>query len=142
MLLELLFFVTAALELVLRSVFMEDKKSCAVARGLPKCLLGLRVLCCKSHRACPVTLSLSLPAHPLQNGGDTNYVVDMDETKLDTEDGILTNDVRGVVRPALKELKIAIMRRTQEFRQVCGTVSSSEYGICLPYSNIFGVLLY
>lgn len=50
----------------------------------------------------------------------------MDETKLDTEDGILTNDVRGVVRPALKELKIAIMRRTQEFRQVCGCFNVSK----------------
>lgn len=55
----------------------------------------------------------------LQNGGDTNYAVDIDETKLDMEDGILTNDVRGVIRPALKELKIAIMRRTSEFRQAC-----------------------
>eukprot|EP00903_Cladosiphon_okamuranus_P008948 g8563.t1 len=56
---------------------------------------------------------------PASNGGDTNYMVDIDETKLDMEggNGILTNDVRGVIRPALKELKIAIMRRTSEFRQ-------------------------
>lgn len=47
-----------------------------------------------------------------------DYTVDIDESKLDMEDGILTNDVRGVIRPALKELKIAIMRRTSEFRQV------------------------
>lgn len=55
----------------------------------------------------------------MQNGGATNFVVDMDETKLDADEGgILTNDVRGVIRPALKELRIAIMRRTSEFRQV------------------------
>lgn len=36
------------------------------------------------------------------------------------EDGILTNDVRGVIRPALKDLKVAIVRRTQELRQASG----------------------
>lgn len=83
------------------------------------CTNWLRVWLCEPRP------SLFFPHAPFirspfaQNGGDTNYVVDMDETKLDTEDGILTSDVRGVIRPALKELKIAIIRRTQEFRQVC-----------------------
>lgn len=53
-----------------------------------------------------------------QNAGDTDYAVDIDESKLDVEDAILTKDVRGVIRPALKELKIAIVRRTSEFRRV------------------------
>lgn len=54
----------------------------------------------------------------MQNAGETNYAVDIDDTKLDQEDGVLTNDVRGVIRPALKELKIAIVRRTAGLRQV------------------------
>ncbi|CAM9852513.1 unnamed protein product [Pylaiella littoralis] len=54
---------------------------------------------------------------PAKNAGDTDYAVDIDESKLDVEDAILTKDVRGVIRPALKELKIAIVRRTSEFRR-------------------------
>ncbi|CAM9164644.1 unnamed protein product [Ectocarpus sp. 6 AP-2014] len=54
---------------------------------------------------------------PAENAGETNYAVDIDDTKLDQEDGVLTNDVRGVIRPALKELKIAIVRRTAGLRQ-------------------------
>lgn len=41
----------------------------------------------------------------------------LDESKLDHEEGILTNDIRGVIRPALAELKGAVMRRTQGLRQ-------------------------
>lgn len=44
--------------------------------------------------------------------------MDIDDTNLDQEDGVLTNDVRGVIRPALKDLKIAIVRRTAGLRQV------------------------
>lgn len=73
------------------------------------------------------------PTLPLQNAGDTNYVVDMDDTRLDQEDGVLTNDVRGVIRPALKELKIAIVRRTSGLRQVrsrCLRVSNGFVPVC------------
>lgn len=43
------------------------------------------------------------------------------------EDGILTNDVRGVIRPALKDLKVAIVRRTQELRQASSYVLSFAF---------------
>lgn len=94
-----------------------------------------RCCCC----CCWFGLRTSLRAHPytLQNGGDTNYTVDVDETKLDMEDGILTNDVRGVIRPALKELKVAIMRRTSEFRQVCAITGAPSPALLPASGGVF-----
>lgn len=59
-----------------------------------------------------------------QNGENTNFEVSIDESRMHEEDGILTNDVRGVIRPALKDLKVAIVRRTQELRQASSYVLS------------------
>lgn len=36
----------------------------------------------------------------------------------ENEEDILTNDVKGVIRPKLSELKGVVMRNTQDFRQV------------------------
>lgn len=54
---------------------------------------------------------------PRQNGENINYEVSIDESKLGKGERILTNDVKGVIRPALNELKVSVIRRTQGFRQ-------------------------
>lgn len=46
------------------------------------------------------------------------YEAKLDESKLTEDEGLLSIDVRGEVRPALANVKGAIMRRTQELRQV------------------------
>lgn len=48
----------------------------------------------------------------------------MDESNLGDDKMILTNDVKGTIRPALAQLKVAVMRRTQGFRQVSTAVAA------------------
>lgn len=54
----------------------------------------------------------------VQNADGVQYEAKLDESRLTEDEGILSVDVRGVIRPSLANLKGAIMRRTQDLRQV------------------------
>lgn len=67
-----------------------------------------------------------------QNADGVQYEAKLDESKLDQDEGFLAIDVRGVVRPALTNLKGAIMRRTQDLRQA-RVLTVGTGGITLHY---------
>lgn len=52
-----------------------------------------------------------------KNADGVQYEAKLDESRLTEDEGILSVDVRGVIRPSLANLKGAIMRRTQDLRQ-------------------------
>ena len=90
-------------------------------------------ICCYWLLVDPSIAMLAPPWLDWQNGENTNFKVSIDESKMHEEDGVLTNDVKGVIRPALKDLKVAIVRRTQEFRQASRLVSFLYFFIPARY---------